>query len=110
MKIHRHIALLAIWVTIIVILSSPRLWKFVRPQVITKYMNLLSLISFIFPMRLIAIHLYRSYQDPLRDWHYSYPPIVSENKSTDKISPDIYYIILDGYGRKDILDLIILNL
>ena len=75
-----------------------------QPPIITRYLNLLSLIIFIFPLRLLLIYIYSDVQDPMHNWQPNLPPITSQSETAKPSElPDIYYIILDGYARQDIL-------
>jgi hypothetical protein len=104
LQVNRHMVIILLWLVFITIVTSQRIWMHVRPQIITRYLNILSMISFVFPFRLILIFAYWYAQDPLRDWQPNLPPIAPPSATTQtSSSPDIYYIILDGYGRQDIL-------
>jgi len=103
MSISRHIILFIVWAVIILLIGSNLVWQRVRPQVITNFMNILSVIYLIIPIRLIVIFLIAISKDPLTGWTIPERlPLVNSQGELSTL-PDIYYIILDGYGREDVL-------
>jgi hypothetical protein len=94
---------LLFWVIFLGVITSRWLWKQVRPPVITNFLNISSALALIIPLRILFIFLWTSSQDPLANW--SRPPNPAEDsiKLEAQDRPDIYYIILDGYARSDIL-------
>ncbi len=104
-NINRHLIIGFIWIIIIVIVTCKRLWKYVRPNVVTKYMNIMSIISFFFVLRVVVLFEYSYIKDPLRSWKPNMAPITTKSVNIESISkPDIYYIVLDGYGRQDVFE------
>ena len=67
-----------------------------------RWLNVTSLVLVLFPVLIIGYH-------EIRAWRISHQPVVkaaanSGNSSQDQTSlPDIYWIILDGYARGDVL-------
>jgi hypothetical protein len=99
LQISRHFLLMGLWVIFFYIVTHKWVWKRVRPSFVTRYLNLLAIISFFFPIRVIFISWFN--YNPLYSWKPNLPPI--EVSVNIKERPDIYYIILDGYGRSDML-------
>jgi hypothetical protein len=101
--VSRRTVFIVFWLLIFGIASSNRLWKKVRPQLITNFMNLLGGILIVFPVSLFIMYAYNVNQDPLTNWTRP----VNETEANDRLGgdfrPDIYYIIVDGYGRADVL-------
>lgn len=101
--ISRHILILCFWVIFLSILASNWLWKRVRPYVITNFLNISSSIALVYAIYLLCTSLLTLRQDPLVNW--SRPPRLPEDtmQLEGNFRPDIYYIILDGYARADIM-------
>ncbi len=96
--------LFAVWMAVVWWISSEKFWSWLKkPQTLSNTLNVISLVLLLFPLyfmgrALIRLHdAWRVVQDqaevfsPLR--------LAPQGKSR----PDIYYIILDGYARGDIL-------
>ena len=90
-----------IWCLLFLFLSSGWIWKRIKsPETITMFLNTLSII-------LISLSIFRISTELIP--RYNTRKEVSQNNtitsgSIDKNKlPDIYYIILDGYAREDIL-------
>ena len=100
MDINQQILFLVIWSSIFGFMGSPWLWRHVRrPGTITAYLNVLM-------VGLVLLSLYRiqSYQSgnvDMAQYRNTFPVIDDLQASTQP--PDIYYIILDGYGQADTL-------
>ncbi|MBT5551145.1 MAG: tetratricopeptide repeat protein [Nitrospina sp.] len=77
-------------------------WK-VKDRRITKCLNLVSLILFSFPMVSIANHKISYQEENLFPRNQSDHIAVPENFKYTGPKPDIYYIILDGYMRHDVM-------
>ncbi len=99
----RHILILCFWVIFIIVISSRWLWKRVRPQIITNFLNLSSALALLIPIYGLVTHWIATRTDPLETW--SRPVNQTEDfiQLEGNYKPDIYYIILDGYARKDVL-------
>lgn len=76
----------------------------VRSSTITMYLNVFSIALCLYSFIPIITSTLRDLQNPIRQWQSNLQPITAE-ESLDPplIRPDIYYIILDGYGRQDVL-------
>ncbi len=68
---------------------------------VTVYLNLLSVIWLLFPIISIIKNAATFLSDPYNLMVPSWAPYTTERKILNK--PDIYYIILDGYARTDVL-------
>mgnify|MGYP001027009528 FL=1 len=98
--ISSHWFLLPVWSFLFTLLGSSWIWKRVRrPDVITNFLNILSVVLVMFSAGKVVLDVIPRYtQRPinnelLRDLPESIPPS----------SPDIYFIIVDGYARQDVL-------
>ncbi|MGV3539790.1 MAG: hypothetical protein ACO1OQ_08265, partial [Rufibacter sp.] len=68
----------------------------------TRVLNLFSLFLVLLPLWQIGIYLARATGSPENTWKKA-PVSWPVSKSPDNL-PDIVYLILDGYGRKDVLE------
>ncbi|MDP2812232.1 MAG: hypothetical protein Q8O32_00875 [bacterium] len=64
---------------------------------ITKYLNIFSLIIIIIPTASLAYYNYQTSKSA------NLPSLALVEGNNEVNKPDIYYIILDGYGRQDVL-------
>ncbi len=102
-----HRALLVIITLMLVFLGSRVVWeKYMstpRRKIMVDYLNMVSILIVLFPAWNIGAFWYRAIGDAPRPWS-SY---IGLNEPPQKLfaaqTPDIYYIILDGYGRADVL-------
>jgi hypothetical protein len=96
-----HWILFPLWTLLFVLLSSDLLWRRVtHPEVITLYMNLTCISIFV-------VTVFRLTYD-LAPRHLNLPKISPSKQSIREpmnsiTLPDVYYIILDGYARDDVL-------
>ena len=74
-------------------------WRFKNPGSLTYSLNLISLVMLIFPLFTIGSYLTRQ-SIANRETQKT---AVTSSIPLDKNAPDIYYIILDAYGRQDVL-------
>lgn len=97
----RHRQLMPFWVGLAVLGGWWSIKKLRNPQALTPTLNLISLILLVYPLYQIVSHTVRDYQirsnvsKNLEQTVYSDLPL--------GYAPDIYYIILDAYGRADTL-------
>jgi hypothetical protein len=97
-----HWILFSLWAALIIFAGSNYVWKRVKkPQLITQFFNIVSIAALIFPLRGTLLIGSQVSKDPLTHWSNDIPsePVPL---NTD-YQPDIYYIILDGYAREDVL-------
>lgn len=103
-----HRLLIIVVIPMFMFLSSKTVWDKYMPQgrrkIMTEYFNLVSVVIIIFPLYTIGTFFLTAIDDTPQPWS-SY---VGLNESPQTLqpqnTPDIYYIILDGYGRADVLD------
>lgn len=106
-----EIILFPIWIILIVLWGYWVLRKTKNPLIISQYMNWVSLVLIIFP--LFDLWSYSTKQDYAND---EIQRIVEETQLENNVrnlnykfsseaiqKPDIYYILLDAYGRQDVL-------
>ena len=70
-------------------------------EIFTLWLNIVAIVVILQPIFYTAVILKLNSDDPLMDWNPNqivHDPIIIEGPL-----PDIYYIVLDGYGREDIL-------
>jgi hypothetical protein len=71
--------------------------------VITNFLNISSGIAVVYAIYLLTAFFYTASKDPLSNWSRTPNLPEDEIKVNQTYLPDIYYIILDGYARSDIL-------
>jgi hypothetical protein len=102
-----HRLLIIIVLPMIMFLGSRAIWeKYMlqnRRKIMVEYLNLVSIAVIMFPLYNIGTFFIQAADDVRRPWS-SY---IGLNETPQTLqgenSPDIYYIILDGYGRADAL-------
>lgn len=96
------IAFLLIW-----ILGNRGVWlKYLnlpRRKILTDALNYMSLVIMIFPVLTIGNFWYKAFDDAKAPWS-NYVSTSDDILPVSEYKPDIYYIILDGYGRRDVLE------
>ncbi|MBI5965252.1 MAG: hypothetical protein HY863_17370 [Chloroflexi bacterium] len=105
-----HRVLLLFAVITIVILGNRGVWEKhmnpARKKYTAEYLNYVSIIMVLLPLINIGKFWYAAMDDAPQPWS-SY---IAQGESPQSLSspnpPDIYYIILDGYGRADVLQTI----
>jgi hypothetical protein len=102
-SIQREIIFICAWAIFSGIAGSKWVWQRVRPFVITKYMNIIAVVALINLIWILASQYIYLPRDPLADWKnpLPFPSDITPEQASDM--PDIYYIILDGYARADVL-------
>lgn len=96
------IVLLA-WTLVMGFLGTPMAWKSIRnKKLVNETLTAIAIGAAIFPFFTTANALYKNQRDIklAKAWQSEQPPIQIQ-AGTD--APDIYYIILDGYARADVL-------
>ncbi len=91
---------------LVIFMAQEEVWRKLRPEHWGKasipFLNLLGILSLIFAVWPIIQFWQDARDDTIISWSRSFTPqevSISEPASP----PDIYYIILDGYGRQDVL-------
>jgi hypothetical protein len=105
-SIDNQIILLVIWTVFLVFLGSKWIWNQLKnPARISRTLNIISIIAIFIPLITTIKLTYLIRQDPLTAWKRPafYDKTISLPPTMD-IPPDIYYIILDGYARRDVLE------
>lgn len=74
-------------------------WRYKRPSAVTYPANLISLVLLIFPLFTIGSYLTRQSIANRKEQNTTTISAVQ----LDEKAPDVYYIILDAYGREDVL-------
>jgi hypothetical protein len=96
-----HWITLAIWSSVLSFMISKWFWRRItQPEYITLYLNLVCIVLVTFSIIRISMDLVPMY--------FYKQAVNNETQSTIQannvtIKPDIYYIILDGYARADVL-------
>lgn len=90
------------WFITLIFIGSPWVWRRIRSGgIVTKFLNAFAIIAIVFPM---VYSLLPSNRVNLRTkFDTMTSEFVHENYVTESL-PDVYYIIVDGYGRSDILE------
>jgi hypothetical protein len=96
-SIFRHRTLLPLYGILLVVLLYLIARRLKQPRTFTLWLNLLSIYLLIYPVSKIVLNVLQQ-SSANRAVHESSSQIV-----TSANQPDIYYIILDAYGREDIL-------
>lgn len=99
---HRTIALI-IWTVAIGSFALPGVWRaFKNPVSLTKALNIASASLLVIPAIILSLVVRETIvQKEIMKKRQASQNIVLEPETAD--DPDIYYIILDGYGRQDVL-------
>jgi hypothetical protein len=84
--------------------ASPAWWKMVRnPAQITRYFNLVFVILLGMQVAQLGIEINKILSPDTRSHISAISPLTEQIDLSAEIRPDIYVIILDGYGRQDVL-------
>jgi hypothetical protein len=102
-----HLLLIGIEILLLVFLSQKSVWMRLKPSrwqtnALT-YINLFAVLTFAVPFYQIGLFWITAYDDAPRPWS-SYVENIPATLSLPTQPPDIYYIILDGYGQTEMLD------
>jgi hypothetical protein len=102
LSLGNHWIILSLWAALILLAGSNYVWKRIqKPQLITQFFNIVAIAALIFPLRGTLSIGWQVSQDPLTHWSRELP--VEPVMLKEDAQPDIYYVILDGYARDDIL-------
>ncbi len=98
---------LALSALLVIFLAQKDVWQRLKPErwgrASIPYLNLLSVLSLLFAIWPILQFWKEARDDTPISWSESFQPReISFTKPSSP--PDIYYIILDGYGRQDVLE------
>ena len=100
-EINSFWVILILWITIFTLAGSKYFYARFRPQILAKYLNGTAAILVCMPL----VQLVASWRISQPITVTQIPNLPSAPEEIQPISslPDIYYIILDGYGRQDVL-------
>lgn len=102
-----HRVLLIITTIMLAFLGSRAVWdKYMPParrKLVTDYLNLVSIVAVAFPIYNIGAFWIRAADDAPRPWSSYVGAAEPHQRLAAGDTPDVYYIILDGYGRADAL-------
>jgi len=102
-----HMGLVVLGFVIILILNHPLLWTkylpLTRRITLTPILNLIAALSLVYPSYRIGSVLVDSADDIRTPWNEIIQRQIPPQILTTSDTPDIYYIILDGYTRADAL-------
>ena len=99
--IGRHRYLLAIWFGLAFLAVLISIKKAYELSFSTRSLTVISLFLLVFPIFQIVYFQVRSYN---RNSNLTFGDLEGSPTTAGQIHPDIYYIILDGYGRSDALN------
>ncbi len=94
----RHRFLIPAWVAAFLAVSAIMIRKRVSARSVTPILNAVGLAALLMPLLSLVVFFSRAQTDGARATRI---PAVVLRPPTDEPSPDIYYIILDGYARSD---------
>ena len=101
-KIFQPLTVFILWALLFVTLAIfIKRSKLHQKKIFTLWLNLVTIILIAQPVFYTVLILKINYQDPLHYWEANNIPQNRINLRADL--PDIYYIIVDGYGREDTL-------
>lgn len=78
-------------------------WKIHDTKPITRTLNIITAVLLIYPLYTIAVFFFQSRDDVVIEEKSPLVAYQSANTLASDKLPDIYYIIVDGYGRSDVL-------
>lgn len=102
-----HLGIVVILTLMLILISRERVWMRMTALIsaanMTVFLNIVSMVAVIFPIITIGGVWVNSPKNGIELW----PKFVGENEPEQHLlsenPPDIYYIILDGYARGDVL-------
>lgn len=98
------VTLALVGLTSLLLLIGPWfIWRFVNASkdIVTTFLNVVALVIVIFPLGQIFIYLFES---PDTAVAFNNVATIGQNQTDDTQLPNIFYIIVDGYGRGDVLE------
>ncbi len=98
-QLARHRFLLPVWLAVFLAVSAIVIRKRGSGRSITPVLNLIGLAVLLMPLLSLGVFFSRAHGDS--DGRATRIPTVVLQPRPDEPSPDIYYIILDGYARSD---------
>ena len=102
-----HLLLVFIGVSISVVFAHPLLWgKYLTQpflRMASPYMNMIALVSLLVPLYQISRVIFKGIDDARTPWSEIIRAEMPPQSLSAENPPDVYYIILDGYTRADVL-------
>jgi hypothetical protein len=103
-----HLGIVITGIVLSLVFFHPAVWKKYLPkrrlQSLTSNLNLFSVLLLLVPFYNITQQAIKDYHQRSVPWNSMLPVIQSPKSAVDsKDKRDIYYIILDGYSRQDVL-------
>ncbi len=102
-----HVAIIALELLLVALFASRTIWrKYLASRIdtLTQYFNLFAALALLFPLFTLGSFWTKAANDAPHPWS-TYIGLKDSPQAlrTPANAPDIYYIILDGYAREDIL-------
>lgn len=95
--------LAALWAVILIIGPWLIIRKLNKTDGLTKFLNTVAIVALILPGYHIIAYKFQNLNPTGIESLYQGENLIPETSSQQTYTPDIYYIILDGYGRSDVL-------
>jgi len=106
-KIQLHPVLILLEISLIILLANKNVWEKYFPQkrimTLTGYVNIFAIVLLIYPALVIFEFAINSGWNLIASRNEFIPTDNYQPKLTAKVKPDIYLLVLDGYGREDVL-------
>ena len=101
-----HILLVVIEISLLVFLAQKSVWLRLKPArwqaQAVNYLNLFAILTFVLPLYPISVFWLSAFDDTPHPWT-TYVKSIPTSLQALAQPPDIYYIILDGYGQAEML-------
>jgi hypothetical protein len=101
--IGRHRFLVFIWLILLVLGVWWAVKKVKSPFTLHSTLNLISAFLIVFPLFKLATYGFSHWQDASANSTNATARAIADATPPTESRPDVYYIILDGYGRSDVL-------
>lgn len=101
-----HLLLISLEISLLIFLAQKSVWMRLKPNrwqaQATPYLNLFAALTFILPIYNTSQFWIQAYNDTPQPWT-AYVTNIPDSLELQPNPPDIYYIILDGYGQTEML-------
>ncbi len=99
-----HSLYFPVWVALLVLLGGPWVWRrLTRPELVTQFLNLMAVVAVTLSTGRVIWQTVTARPAPTEAVHASVGGADEAVSLAGTQTPDIYYIILDGYARADVL-------